>query len=54
MTYNLIKRLIANAKNRGACNQDFVDDMKNKMDVFLLNNRITDDEYNELTKLMEA
>lgn len=54
MTYNLIKRLITNAKNRGACDQKFVDDMKNKMDVFLLNNRVTEEEYNELTKLMEA
>lgn len=52
MTYNLIKRLITNAVNRDACDESFKDDMANKLDVFLLNNRINDTEYNELTNMM--
>lgn len=30
----------------------FKSDMTNKLDVFLLNNRITKEQYNELLKLM--
>lgn len=28
------------------------EDMKNKLDVFLLNNRLTQEEYNELEQLL--
>lgn len=30
------------------------EDMQTKLDVFLLNNRITQDQYNELTALLAA
>lgn len=29
------------------------EDMRNKLDIFLLNNRITEEEYNELTGLLD-
>lgn len=45
MTYNLCKRLIQIGNYQK-------DDMLNKLDVFLLNNRITQEQYNELVELM--
>lgn len=30
------------------------EEMKNKLDVFLLNNRITQSEYNELIRILEG
>lgn len=45
MIYNLMKTMIT----RGTYIKE---DMLKKMDVFLLNNRITDTEYNELVTLM--
>ena len=45
MTYNLCKKLIQNG--------NYVkEDMLLKLDVFLLNNRITQTEYNELIELI--
>ena len=45
MTYNLCKKLIEN--NRYGSKEDMII----KLDVFLLNNRITDMQYNELINL---
>ena len=45
MTYRLCKTII----NRGGYDNA---DMMQKLDVFLLNNRITEAEYNELVTLM--
>lgn len=45
MTYRLIKKIIAKG------NYD-KDDLMNKLDVFLLAGRITDDEYKELVDLI--
>lgn len=50
MTYNLCKKVITTQKANNTLN---VTDMTNKLDVFLLNNRISDTEYNELIALME-
>jgi hypothetical protein len=47
MTYTLCKKLISKG------NYD-KDSMVDKLDVFLLNNRITDAQYNELIELMNA
>lgn len=44
MTYQLCKKLIESGKTFG---------LKNKLDVFLLANRITEAEYQELIKLLE-
>ena len=46
MIYTLLKNKIT----RGNYNQD---DLKNKMDVPLLCNRITEEQYNELMALMD-
>lgn len=47
MTYNLCKRVIQNG--------NYVkEDMLVKLDVFLLNDRITQEQYNELIALMEV
>lgn len=46
MTYKLCLKVI----NKGT--YETKEEMKEKLDVFLLNNRITKDEYNELIKLL--
>lgn len=45
MTYRMLKTMLT----RGIYDKE---DMLKKMDVFLLNNRITEAEYSELTELM--
>ena len=45
MTYNVCKRLIQNGNYEK-------DDMMMKLDVFLLNNRITKAQYEELVDMM--
>lgn len=45
MTYIYCKKII----ERGNYDKD---DMLMKLDVFLLNNRITQDQYNELSKII--
>ncbi|MBS5306487.1 hypothetical protein [Clostridium sp.] len=46
MTYKLCLTVI----NKGTYGTD--EEMKEKLDVFLLNNRITEGEYNELISLL--
>lgn len=48
-TYLLAKRVITNANYKTQAEKD---DMQFKLDAFLLNNRVTQDEYNELTQLL--
>ena len=45
MTYTYCKKIIENGKYNKA-------EMLDKLDVFLLNNRITDAQYNELIGMM--
>ena len=47
MTYRNCKKLIENGR------YDY-NDMLNKLDVFLLGDRITQEQYEELVKIMEA
>lgn len=47
MTYAVCKRLIENG------NYDR-DDMLTKLDIFLLNNRVTQEQYSELVGLIEG
>lgn len=49
MTYANCKKVIENQKNRGILD---VEAMTAKLDVFLLADRITEDEYNDLIQLM--
>lgn len=54
MTYNLVQRLIL-AKKKNFHGEDwrvFVDETKNKLDVFLLANRITSEQYEELNTML--
>ena len=48
-TYLLCKRVITNTNYK---TQTEKDNMQFKLDAFLLNNRVTENEYNELTKLL--
>lgn len=41
-------------KKRGVLTPEYIEDTKSKMDVFLMNDRITQDEYNELIKMLEV
>ena len=50
MTYNLCKKVIMNTEYQY---QEQKDDMQLKLDVFLLNKRISTDEYNELTQMLK-
>lgn len=47
MTYRLCKRII----DRGNYDKD---DMMKKLNVFLLNNQLTDEEYQELVNIINA
>lgn len=49
MTYAITKKAIEVQKQRGTLDKDA---MMSKLDVFLLNGRITEDEYSMLFKLM--
>ena len=54
MTYKNCKKVIENKKTKLTAEEydTFKSDMTAKLDVFLLNNRITKDQYNELIALM--
>lgn len=47
MTYNTIKRIILNGNKNNAVTSE-------KLDIFLLNSRITEEEYNELIAMLEG
>ncbi len=49
MTYKLCKTVIMKEKANGTLD---IQDMTQKLDVFLLNDRITESQYNELIALM--
>lgn len=49
MTYSTCKKVIEVQKARGTLNSD---DMKAKLDVFLLAGRITEEQYNDLLTLI--
>ena len=51
MTYTYCKKVIVNTT---CTSQEQKDEMQIKLDVFLLNNRINQDQYNELTALLES
>ena len=49
MTYKLCKKVIENSINRGTLDKE---GMLVKLDVFLLGNRITEEEYQELAGMV--
>lgn len=53
MTYQICKNLIEIAKRNGTKTQEYISEMKAKLDIFLLNNRVTEEEYAELTEILD-
>jgi len=51
MTYTYCKKVITNTTYTTQAQKD---EMQTKLDVFLLNDRISQDQYNELTSLLAA
>ena len=51
-TYEMVKKSIEAKKARGVLTEDFINSTKAKLDVFLMAERITIDEYNELKALL--
>lgn len=54
MTYRACKRSIELAKQRGTMTEAWKNDMMTKLDIFLINNRITDEEYLDLVNMMKT
>lgn len=52
-TYELLNRVITSKKEKGSLTEAFIADTKKKMDVFLMNDRITLEEYDHLTSMLE-
>lgn len=53
MTYKNCKKLINNKIKSGSLDVEWVADMMDKLDVFLLGDRITDEQYKELSGLLK-
>ncbi len=49
MTFEIVKKAIEVQKKKGTLDAN---SMMNKLDVFLLNGRISEEEYNEVAKMM--
>lgn len=52
MIFKLCETVIKNTINRKEATDTFVENMIKKVDVFLLNNRITIDEYEKLKTML--
>lgn len=53
-TFVKIKRVITVKKDRGMLNDAAKETLKDQMDTFLLNGRISEEEYNLLMKMLEG
>lgn len=53
-TFDMIQKSIEAKKKRGALRQEYIEETKSKMDIFLMNNRITEQQYSELTKMLDS
>lgn len=54
MTYRNCKKLIENATKKGTKTPEYIEDIQQKLDVFLLNNRLTEEEYTELVNMLTS
>lgn len=52
MTYRNCRKLIEVVERKGIKTADWIADMGEKMDIFLLNDRITEVEYTELIGIL--
>lgn len=53
-TYDMVKEIITADKKAGLVDDAYKADMMKKLDVFLLANRITADQYSELVELLNS
>lgn len=53
-TYEMLVKIITAKESRGALTEAYITSTKAKMDVFLMADRITTDEYDELTRMLGA
>lgn len=53
-TYEMLKRVITNKKEKGLMDEAYKEETLGKMDIFLIGNRITSDEYKELEELLKS
>ena len=53
MTYRNCLKLIEIAEKKGTDTPEWIEDMKQKLDVFFLANRLSEPEYNTLIKKLE-
>lgn len=53
-TYEMLTKSIESKKKRGTLTDAYITRTKTKMDVFLMADRITADEYDQLTVLLGA
>lgn len=51
-TYELLNRIIKLKKEKDSLTEAFIADTKKKMDMFLIKDRITLEEYNQLTSML--
>lgn len=54
MTYKTCKKLVEVAERRGIKTAEYAAALKEKLDVFLLNDRVTEEEYTELIERLDA
>lgn len=52
-TYEMLESSILAKKSKGALTESYIISTKKKMDVFLMNDRINNDEYNALNELLK-
>lgn len=53
-TYDLLKRVITADKKAGIVDEAYKKDMMQKLDIFLIGDRITADQYKELVELLNS
>lgn len=52
MTYKLVLKLIEVKRRKGEDTPEWKAEMRDKLDIFLLNNRLTEEQYNELNTML--
>lgn len=52
-TYEMLRKSIEAKKKRGVLSSGYIESTKAKMDVFLMNDRITQEEYNLLVSELQ-
>lgn len=51
-TYEMLKKAINIKANKGGLTEDYIEQTKTKLDVFLMSGRISDTEYTDLLALL--